>query len=162
MSRIRNLKFAVRDRYAGATDLNKKNKYIKSKAANIKGPEDKLEKVQIAVQTEFVLGRNINRAKERAKKLTKAWERDCPEGVSLGKELYKRKVLKDEQRGWKAIAPKGIVGLSCMEAAKFNQPSEMIGSWDYPRRVVVKVEKPANQLTYQYTFIVTNMDMTPE
>ena len=36
------------------------------------------------------------------------------------------------------------------------------GSWDYPRRVVVKVEKPANQLTYQYTFIVTNMNMTPE
>jgi len=35
-------------------------------------------------------------------------------------------------------------------------------SWDYPRRVIVKVEKPANQLTYQYTFIVTNMDMTPE
>jgi hypothetical protein len=36
------------------------------------------------------------------------------------------------------------------------------GSWDYPRRVVVKVEKPADQLTYQYTFIVTNMNMTPK
>jgi len=36
------------------------------------------------------------------------------------------------------------------------------GSWDYPRRVIVKVEKPVNQLTYQYTFIVTNMEMTPE
>jgi hypothetical protein len=35
-------------------------------------------------------------------------------------------------------------------------------SWDYPRRVVVKVEKPANQFTYQYAFIVTNMDLTPE
>src|SRR5690606_936123 len=34
-------------------------------------------------------------------------------------------------------------------------------SWDYPRRVIVKVEKPANQLTYQYTFIVTNMGLTP-
>ncbi|MBS7528861.1 IS1380 family transposase [Fusibacter paucivorans] len=36
------------------------------------------------------------------------------------------------------------------------------GTWDYPRRVVVKVEKPYNQLTYQYSFIVTNMDLSPE
>lgn len=35
-------------------------------------------------------------------------------------------------------------------------------SWDYPRRVVFKVEKPANQIIHMYTFIVTNMDGTPE
>ncbi len=35
-------------------------------------------------------------------------------------------------------------------------------SWDYPRRVIVKVEKPYNQLTNQYSFIVTNMDLCPE
>jgi hypothetical protein len=35
-------------------------------------------------------------------------------------------------------------------------------SWDYPRRIIVKVEKPYNQLTYQYSFIVTNMDLPPE
>lgn len=35
------------------------------------------------------------------------------------------------------------------------------GSWDYPRRVVFKIEKPYNQLTHMYTFIVTNMDMEP-
>jgi hypothetical protein len=35
-------------------------------------------------------------------------------------------------------------------------------SWDYPRRVIVKVEKPYNQLTNQYSFIVTNMDLSPE
>lgn len=34
--------------------------------------------------------------------------------------------------------------------------------WDYPRRVVVKVEKPYNQLTNQYAFIVTNMDLAPD
>ena len=34
-------------------------------------------------------------------------------------------------------------------------------SWDYPRRVVVKVEKPANQFIYQHTFIVTNMRLSP-
>lgn len=35
-------------------------------------------------------------------------------------------------------------------------------SWPYERRVVCKVEKPENQLVYMYTFIVTNMDSSPE
>ena len=35
-------------------------------------------------------------------------------------------------------------------------------SWDYPRRVVAKIEKPTGQLVYMYTFIVTNMDSSPE
>lgn len=35
-------------------------------------------------------------------------------------------------------------------------------SWSYERRVVFKVEKPENQMTYLYTFIVTNMDSFPE
>ena len=36
------------------------------------------------------------------------------------------------------------------------------GSWEYPRRVVCKVEKPVGQLIHMYTFIVTNMDSEPE
>ena len=36
------------------------------------------------------------------------------------------------------------------------------GPWPYERRVVCKVEKPENQMTYLYTFIVTNMDSSPE
>ena len=36
------------------------------------------------------------------------------------------------------------------------------GSWDYPRRVVCKIEKPTGQLIHMYTFIVTNMDSSPE
>lgn len=32
------------------------------------------------------------------------------------------------------------------------------GSWHSPRRVVFKIEKPANQFTFMYTFIVTNME----
>ncbi len=34
-------------------------------------------------------------------------------------------------------------------------------SWEYPRRVVFKIEKPYGQLIHLYTFIVTNMDMEP-
>lgn len=36
------------------------------------------------------------------------------------------------------------------------------GSWEYPRRVVCRVEKPTEQLIHMYTFIVTNMDSEPE
>ena len=35
-------------------------------------------------------------------------------------------------------------------------------SWPYERRVVCKVEKPENQMVYMYTFVVTNMDSSPE
>ena len=35
-------------------------------------------------------------------------------------------------------------------------------SWPYERRVVCKVEKPENQMIYMYTFVVTNMDSSPE
>lgn len=54
------------------------------------------------------------------------------------------------------------------EASKENQIDYTVtygefmyqaGSWDYPRRVVFKIEKPYGQLTHMYTFIVTNMDM---
>lgn len=36
------------------------------------------------------------------------------------------------------------------------------GSWDYPRRVVCKIEKPTGQIVHMNTFIVTNMDSSPE
>ena len=36
------------------------------------------------------------------------------------------------------------------------------GPWPYARRVVCKVEKPENQMIYMYTFIVTNMESSPE
>ena len=36
------------------------------------------------------------------------------------------------------------------------------GSWDYPRRVACKIEKPTDQMIHMYTFIVTNMDLAPE
>ena len=35
-------------------------------------------------------------------------------------------------------------------------------SWDYPRRVVCKVEKPYGQMLHMHTFVVTNMESSPE
>jgi len=34
-------------------------------------------------------------------------------------------------------------------------------SWDYPRRVVCKIEKPAGQMLHLHTFVVTNMESDP-
>ena len=36
------------------------------------------------------------------------------------------------------------------------------GSWDYPRRVVCKIEKPHGQMLHMSTFVVTNMDASPK
>jgi hypothetical protein len=47
-------------------------------------------------------------------------------------------------------------------AVTYGEFMYQAGSWPYPRRVVCKVEKPENQMVYMYTFIVTNMDSSPE
>lgn len=46
-------------------------------------------------------------------------------------------------------------------AVVYDEFDYQASSWNYPRRVIVKVEKPSNQFTYQYGFIVTNMDLSP-
>lgn len=46
-------------------------------------------------------------------------------------------------------------------AVCYSEFNYKAGSWDYPRRVVVKVEKPTGQMAYMYIFIVTNMDLKP-
>ena len=35
-------------------------------------------------------------------------------------------------------------------------------SWDHPRRVICKIEKQEGQFLHQITFLVTNMDLSPE
>lgn len=47
-------------------------------------------------------------------------------------------------------------------AVSYGEFMYQAGSWKYPRRVVCKVEKPKDQLIHMYTFIVTNMDSSPE
>lgn len=46
-------------------------------------------------------------------------------------------------------------------AVTYGEFMYQAGSWDYPRRVVFKIEKPYGQMIHMYTFIVTNMDMEP-
>ncbi len=47
-------------------------------------------------------------------------------------------------------------------AVTYGEFMYQAASWEYPRRVVFKIEKPTNQLIHMHTFIVTNMDSSPE
>lgn len=47
-------------------------------------------------------------------------------------------------------------------AVVYGEFEYQAGSWDYPRRVVCKIEKPFGQMLHMYTFVVTNMDSSPE
>ena len=47
-------------------------------------------------------------------------------------------------------------------AAAYGEFEYQANSWEYPRRVVCKVEKPTDQFIHMFTFIVTNMDASCE
>ncbi len=46
-------------------------------------------------------------------------------------------------------------------AVEYGEFQYQAGSWFHPRRVVFKIEKPANQMVHMFTFIVTTMEMEP-
>ena len=83
MGSIRNVKYAARDRFAGATALNSAIHYIKRKNIVFEGPFEDIEIVQIALQTCFEM------SSRNAEILINAWQEDCPAGVRTGKHLYK-------------------------------------------------------------------------
>lgn len=47
-------------------------------------------------------------------------------------------------------------------AAEYGEFMYQVGSWEYPRHVVCKIEKPTNQFVHMYTFIVINMVSSPD
>lgn len=46
-------------------------------------------------------------------------------------------------------------------AVTYGEFDYQAGSWTHPRRVVFKIEKPANQFVFMYTFVVTTMESKP-
>lgn len=42
----------------------------------------------------------------------------------------------------------------------YREFSYQANSWTRPRRVVVKMERPTDELLFQFTFIVTNMNLS--
>ena len=47
-------------------------------------------------------------------------------------------------------------------AALYDEFLYQAGSWDYPRRVICKIEKRPEELFVRHTFIVTNMALSPQ
>lgn len=46
-------------------------------------------------------------------------------------------------------------------AITYGEFEYQAGSWSAPRRVVFKIEKPADQIIHMYTFVVTTMEIEP-
>ena len=46
-------------------------------------------------------------------------------------------------------------------AVTYGEFMYQANTWSHPRRVVFKIEKPANQMIFMYTFIVTDMESEP-
>ncbi len=87
MGSIKNVKFAARDGWGGATSLVNASNYLINKRLHIEGPFDLLEKVEIAWMTCFEFERFISY------KVMDTWRSYCPEGVEAGKRMHHAKLL---------------------------------------------------------------------
>ena len=64
------------------------------------------------------------------------------------------KLAQDKEEDLMKVTRSNMVDYAVTYGEFYYQAS----SWREPRRVVFKIEKPYNQMTYMYTFIVTNME----
>ena len=91
MMNIRNLGYASRDGFAGATELNDKMDYIKNKGINIIREEGELEIFQMALQSAYEYKRQHRRLEE----ILDTWRVYASSGVALGKKLYEEGYFDD-------------------------------------------------------------------
>ncbi|MFW6243195.1 MAG: nucleoside deaminase [bacterium] len=97
MSSIKNLKYAAEDSRVGSTNLINTNDFIKSRGIIVKGPYKKIEIIQIALMTDFVL---LNKKNEypHAESMLAEWKKNCSKGVKLGKKCFQQKLLNFKQK----------------------------------------------------------------
>ena len=93
MGSIRNVKYAARDNYAGATALNESIDYIKNKKIMVTGPFEEPEIVQIAMQTCFELKGEVSANTRDI--LLPSWIKICEKGVLIGKYLHENRILQN-------------------------------------------------------------------
>ncbi|NLK99804.1 MAG: nucleoside deaminase [Clostridiales bacterium] len=87
MMNIRNLKYAARDAFAGATELNNKMDYIRNKNISIEKGNSEMEAFHLIMQTSYECDRNHIRVGE----LLNSWKSIDGNAIVLGKKLYKEK-----------------------------------------------------------------------
>lgn len=90
MMHIQDMKYASRDAFAGASALKDTIPYIKNKKMTITRGSKEMEAFQIAIQAEYELSRN----RTFTQTIFSDWEKDCPEGVKIGKDLFDENYLK--------------------------------------------------------------------
>jgi len=91
MMGIRNLHYAARDGFAGATEINDKLDYIKSKNIKIVKEDREMEAFQIILHSSF----EYKRKHRKLELIMDSWRSYCPIGVSLGKRLYEEDYFSD-------------------------------------------------------------------
>jgi tRNA(Arg) A34 adenosine deaminase TadA len=89
MGRIRHLKFAARDKYAGATCLNTSMNYIIKENIIVEGPHELLEIIQIALS----ICRRLDRGFLHNDTFFNMYQSYSPKGCEIGKRLYYEKSL---------------------------------------------------------------------
>ena len=91
-------------------------------------------------------------------RLYKACEMNgCSYAIPLKQNSSLIALASDEDEGLYEVSREDQISY----AVTYGEFMYQAGSWEYPRRVVFKIEKPYGQLAHMHTFIVTNMDMEP-
>ena len=67
---------------------------------------------------------------DRAEKSFKEIEQNSTGDVVLHGDLHHENILLDDQSGWTAIDPKGVIGPHCLEAGRFLQNRLPIDGWE--------------------------------
>jgi tRNA(adenine34) deaminase len=96
---IRNIKYAARDGYAGATELNDKMSYINSKNMKFVRANEELEAFQICLQSVY----EYKRQNSILNAVLDSWSKYCSDGVLLAKELYEENYFQNALKVGKTI-----------------------------------------------------------
>lgn len=84
-------------------------------------------------------------------------DNDCKYDIRLKINSTLRSLAEDKAGDLRRATQHNMVDY----AVTYGEFTYKAATWSHPRRVVFKIEKPTNQLTFMYTFIVTNMESEP-
>ena len=84
-------------------------------------------------------------------------DNDCKYAIRLKINQTLLALAEDKAEDLRRAAKDNMVD----HAVTYGEFEYQAGSWSHPRRVVFKIEKPANQMVFMHTFVVTTMDSEP-
>ena len=83
-------------------------------------------------------------------------KKDCKYAIRLKENPRLRELAAEQDRALYTLVNYRNDALSA--ATVYGEFMYQAGSWDHPRRVVFKIEKPYGQIIHKYTFVVTTME----